>query len=346
MDADDVKDYIRSVDGALGVGDDRKLRVEGRTLTELFDQEFCDEEGVRNPLLRLPPQFLDAAAAGFRENHLPWLTRLLMGWGAYGRLLAYARKHDLIQGEFGRYMAQTKRHRDLIRDDKTQTEPNWFVDTIQRHVDHIENQIKGGRGPDSHWAFKAIFQKALVRLGRVVAFEHASNEALGGVDDLIAMLEDLDARMVLLVGAPLADSQFRIWDFVATNPGGGKIKVAKSTENRIFHLLSLWYYAQRKLVRDVADQAANDTSSTGPAGDKGPSADAILREFVKTSARTKWPNCDAFYKSLYEAFDSRGFHGKKPEEVNDRMRKRAVNEHFALVLKAGVPELDPHDPHS
>ena len=92
------------------------------------------------------------------------------------------------------------------------------------HIEAIE-QIKG-KDAAAQWAFKAIFQKALIRLGRLVAFESKGEDPnLGSIDDLLDVMTALfDA---ILTSAPLPEREIGIWTFIATNPGGSKIKVAK-----------------------------------------------------------------------------------------------------------------------
>ena len=320
-----VEDFIESLDDALGVPDasgDRKLRAGERTLQDVFASDYCDaDKEPVTPFLRLPSNFLDAAVKGFDHNHKPWLIKVLRDFAPYAQILAYAREHNLIEGEFGNYLAQTKRHQKLLREEKNAQDSEWYKSNIETHLEAIE-AIKG-KDDSTQWAYKAIFQKAVVRLARRIAFENGCTDAnLGTIDDLLAVLTALHDAGVLKVRAHLpGSSDFDIWNFIATNPGGSKIKVAKSTEDRILATLALWYYGNRK----VEVTKAVDPTKTF-------SAKELLAEFRRGG--TTWPESKDHAETLLRAFSVQGLYGTR--DITDKTKSRKVNEHLCSVFAAGI----------
>jgi hypothetical protein len=319
-----VEAFIESLDSALGTPDStgaRKLRAGSRTLQEVFLSDYCDADGEpETPFTRLPSTFVDAAIKGFDENHRGWLLKILQDFKPYSDILAYARKHNLIEGEFGNYWSQTKRHQALLKEDKRAANSEWFNENIQTHIEAIES-LKG-KDEGAQWAYKAVFQKAMVRLARRIAFDSINDANLGTIDDLLTFLSVLHDKGVLKVRARLPrNDAFDIWNFIATNLGGTKIKVAKSTEERILSILSLWYYANRRIEL---------SRETDP--EKTFSAKELLSE-LQHGAST-WPASDGHYATLLKAFDVQGLLGQR--EVSDRKKNKIIREHFANVLAAGI----------
>lgn len=327
MDREKVEKFISSLNDALGGADvtgERKLRFGGRTLNEVFREEYCDTDGeVQIPLTRLPPNFLDVAVKGFEANHKPWLLRLIRDFKPYADILRYARDRNLIEGVFGCFWAQTRRHQGLIKEAKRAEDTEWYKNQIQVHIDVIERMK--GKDADAQWAFKAIFQKAMVRLGRVIAFDYGDSDPnLGTIDDLLEFLTALYDRGVLKVAAPLQNSSFDIWTFIATNPGGSKIKVAKGTEDRILSILTLWYFGNRKIVID----RGMDPSKEFTARD-------LLSFFDLKGSQVAWPDCKSHFEVLYKGFNVQGLLGKAAE-LSEKTRRKRVLEHFNNVMAVGI----------
>lgn len=324
LDETSVQAYIGTLDDSLGLPDatgSRAIRVGSRSLKEVFASEYCDSDGnPLTPFTRLPSAFLDSAVLGFDTNHKTWLLKVLRDFKPYADILAYARQGDLIEGDFGNYWSQTKRHQALLKAEKQTLNPNWYGDNILSHISAIETMK--GKDDTAQWAFKAIFQKAFVRLARRIAFEYSTSVQLGTIEDLLAFMTQLHDAGTLKVRARLPhNSSFDIWNFVATNPGGAKIKVTKSTEERILCLLTLWYYANRKIKTTLA----TDPSATF-------SAKGLLSELQKGSS--SWPFSDVHHAALSKAFGVQGLLGAR--DVSDRVRKKKISEHFSQVLAAGI----------
>jgi hypothetical protein len=325
VDRANVDAFIESLDDSLGMPDStgsRKLRVGNRTLHDVFLEDYCDSDGEpETPFTRLPSTFVEVAIRGFEENHKPWLLKVLQEFKPYADILAYARQHNLIEGDFGNFWSQTKRHQALLKAEKQASNAEWFNEHMLKHIEAIES-LKG-KDETAQWAFKAIFQKAMVRLARRVAFENGGADPnLGTIDELLAFLTTLHDNGVLRVRARLPRNEvFDIWNFIATNLGGTKIKVAKATEDRILAILSLWYYAHRRI------EVAKVTDPT-----KSFSAKELLSELQRGAST--WPGSDEHCSTLIKAFDVQGLLGQR--DVSDRIRKKKIMEHFANVLAAGV----------
>ena len=181
---------------------------------------------------------------------------------------------------------------------------------------------------ESQWAFKAIFQKAIVRLGRLVEFEYKEqNKNLGNIDDVLKFMDLLYEEGILKIDANLPNYPFRLWTFIAINPGNDKIKVAKTVEDRIFYLLCLWYFGTRKIQIDIAN------------GNIVLSQRKLLQFFSAETNKTHWPNCSSAYQGLYKGFDTNAFYGKEHEKMTDKEKRDMVRDRFSAVLAAGLPEL-------
>jgi hypothetical protein len=181
---------------------------------------------------------------------------------------------------------------------------------------------------DNQWAFKVIFQKAAVRLGRMVEFEKAKDTNLGNIDDVLSFLDRLYDKGILKVDANLPDYPFRLWTFVATNPGNDKIKVAKAVEDRIFSLLCLWYFGSRKTEIDAVK------------GSQILSRRKLLIFFSADKNKAEWAGCTDCYNALYKGFNTVAFYGKDHEKMNSQQKEDMLRDRFSAVLISGLPELD------
>jgi hypothetical protein len=324
MEKDEVLDYIESISNSLD--EDGELRDGERSLKQVYLDEYLDTDGnpVR-PFTRLPTAFLEAAVNGFKKLHRPWILKVLRDFKPYRKLLEYARANNLIEGVFGQYHAQTSAHRKLIEDMQKGADENWLKREILDEIKAIE-AIKGPAvGVGADWSFKAIFQKSLVRLARLVEFEQQDDPVLGTVQDVIDLLDALYDKGILKIDRALPDHEYGLWAFIGTSPVGGKIKVAKTTEDRLLAILRLWYYANRKVAQD----AALDEPKTW-------TARKLLAFFDTATAVSTWPKCQDDVEMLHDAMDTAVLHGKDPSQVKERTRKNAVRERLAEVLKAGI----------
>jgi hypothetical protein len=321
MDVKRVKEFIRSINNTLGI-DGKEVEHEGRTLSKYYDEDCCDEEGEPNtPFARLPETYLLSAVEGFKVNFRPWLLRILLDFKPYSELLAYARTHNLIEGTFGSFQAQTKKHKAIILEQETTKDSNWNKNQILRFHNEI-NKLK-----ENQWAFKAIFQKALVRLGKLVCFQNRNDSNLGNIDDILGFLDRLYNSEVLRVDASLPDHSFRLWTFVALNPGNDKIKVATTVEDRIFSLLCLWYYGSRKIeLSTSSDQAVFSYRK-------------LLTSFSADKNTATWPDCKKYFDLLYKGFYTSAFFGRDSEQLTDKQKEELVRSRFTAVFAAGLPPL-------
>ncbi|HEX8697326.1 MAG TPA: hypothetical protein VF815_00685, partial [Myxococcaceae bacterium] len=342
MDGPAVRDYIKRVGAVLG-NDGALVDPETkRTLLDVYEKDYCDPEGdPQTPFMRLPSTYLEHAIQGFRKHHRSWIIRLLTEFAPYKQLLGYAREHNLIEGEFGKWHAQTKKHRELLKSEFNAKDANWYTREILSHMERIE-QLKGNKD-DADWSFKAIFQKALVRLARSVVFEGAGDAArLGTLDTLLAVFDSLHARGVLRVRAPLKGHSFGLWAFIGTNPGNQKIKVTASVEDNIFSLLRLWYYANRKVALDLATPDTSALSTVTPPAD----ARKLLAFFEMKKNIPQWPGADDCIDKLRKVlaspvlFKAENLQDGVESEVDQAKlkadRDEIVMRRLAAVLEAGL----------
>jgi hypothetical protein len=322
MEEKQVLKFIDSINSALGIND-REVQHEGRSLSQYYKEDYCDEDGEpQTPFSRLPENYLDSAIKGFKVNFRSWLLKLLLEFKPYSSLLKYARDLNLIEGTFGKFQAQTSKHKGIIREQENARDSEWHEREILKHQKMI-TEMK-----ENQWAFKAIFQKAMVRLGRMVEFDYKGQDKnLGNINDVLSFLDRLYDRGILKVDANLPEHPFRLWTFVAINPGNDKIKVARAVEDRIFSLLSLWYFGSRKVEID----AANDCPIL--------SQRKLLNFFSADVNKAQWSGCTDAYVKLYKGFDTAAFYGKEHEKMSIKSKEGKVRDRFAAVLATGLPDL-------
>ena len=318
MEKNQVMGFIKSVNSALGI-DNREVEYENRPLSRYYEEDCCDDDKEpHTPFSRLPDNYLESAVEGFKVNFRPWLLKLLLEFKPYKNLLSYAREKNLIEGIFGSFQAQTSKHKSIIREQETTRDSDWHTREILKPQDEIAKM------KDEQWAFKAIFQKAMVRLGKIVEFQY-KDESLGDINDLLAFLDRLYDEGVFKVYALLPDHPLRLWTFVALNPGNDKIKVAKTVEDKIFSLLCLWYFGSRKLQLDAANNIWHI------------SARKLLNFFSADKNTAQWPDCKKCFEILYRGFDTNAFYGKDVDQLSDKQKDELVRSRFAAVFEAGLP---------
>ena len=322
MEKKQIEGFIKSIDDALGING-QPVEYEGRSLFTYYQEDYCDEdEEPETPFSRLPQNYLSSAIKGFEVNFRPWLIKLLLDFKPYNNLLEYARDNDLIEGTFGKFQAQTSKHKGTIKEQENARDSDWHQTKIISHSKAI-NALK-----ENQWAFKVIFQKAIVRLGKLIEFKNTrTDESLGNINNVIDFLNRLYDRGILKVDVNLANYPYRLWTFVAINPGNDKIKVAKTVEDRIFYLLCLWYFGSRKVQIDAAN------------GYPMLSRRKLLNFFRADVNKVQWSNCTDAYKALYKGFDTNTFYGKDYEKMGEQKKEDMVRDRFSAVLVAGLPEI-------
>jgi hypothetical protein len=173
MNKSKALEFIRKASSQLGTGEQRRIEDRGIDLKEFYEKEFLDDEGDPTaPLTGIPPQFLPAAVNGFKEHFSEWILRILRDFKPYKDLIDYARKQNLIKGEFSQFLAQPKDHRLQLQNELASKHgERWNHLIFQQHIDQIE-KIKGLKDHlGEQWAFKTLFQKALIRLGKKLFFD-------------------------------------------------------------------------------------------------------------------------------------------------------------------------------
>ena len=228
----------------------------------------------------------------------------------------------MIEGTFGQYQAQTKRHKGIIKIKETAKDRTWYDREIGKPQKEIEKLKK------DQWAFKAIFQKGIVNLGRIIEFNFKGEDKnLGNINDFLNFLDELYDRNILNLKTKLDNSSYTLWTFIALNLSSQKIKVTTTVKDRIFSILLLWYFGNRKILLDKQQ------------GDLQLSRRKLLNHFKGSKNEVQWPGCKKAYECLYDAFHVNAFFGRDHEEISEKRKDEMVKEHFSKVLAAGIPEL-------
>lgn len=303
MNKSEVLGFIGTVSKLLGSGSPRKLVHQGESLEDYYKSAFFeegDDEPVA-PFSGIPSHYLPSAVEGFKLYFSPWLLSLLKKFKPYDELIAYARANGLISGEFGQYLSQPRSHQEILAKDLVHKHgEHWRKIVIDDHSAAIEKiKAVGDEVLGEQWAFKTIFQKAMVRLGRTLFVQVAEDERerFGTVEDYIEFLNTLYRANVLRVRAGLSGATHGLWTFVAVNYGNRKIKVSATSEARILGLLTLWYFGWRYAVMEkktiVIGLAAGESEVT---------LTEILKFFSTKGSQAKWPTANDQYRSLFELF--------------------------------------------
>jgi hypothetical protein len=313
MEERQIKTYIKEINETLGING-REVEYQGRTLTQYYEEDCCDEDGnPQTPFSRLPEYYLESAIKGFKHNFQPWLIKLLIDFKPYRKLLNYARENNLIEGTFGQYQAQTAKHKNMLKEQELAKDSDWFKREI------ITPQSDIARMKENQWAFKAIFQKAIVRLGKIVAFDHKGEDRnLGTINDVLSFLDNLYDKNILEVRRDIPELPASLWTFIALNPGNQKIKVNKAVEDRIFSILLLWYYGTRKLKQDKQQGKPQLTRRE------------LLKFFRGEVNKVQWAGCTDAYKALEKGFNIVTFYncyGKNKDEISNDKQEELVKTH-------------------
>ncbi len=341
MSKSDVLNFIGNVSQLLGTGTPRKLMNQDVSLEDYYRSQFFegdDDEPVA-PFSGIPSHYLPSAVDGFKNYFAPWLLALLKKFGPYAEIIAYARQHHLIEGEFGQYLSQPRSHQEQLGKDLAYIHgEHWRKIVIDDHSAAIE-KIKGvGAGVlGEQWAFKTIFQKAIVRLGRSIFVEVAEDERerFGTVDDYLEFLNSLYNAQVLRVHASLPGATHDLWTFIAVNYGNRKIKVSATSEARILGLLTLWYFGWR-----YANEQKKAISANGVKGEGLILPSEILKYLSTKGAQAKWPTVYDHVEALLTLFSGaanacviKGTAEPLPEDECKQIGKQRLEQVFAEGLK-------------
>lgn len=309
MDKKRVLGFIKAAKQVVGLpdaqsGELKLVSGEDQDLEEFYVQRFLDEDGEPTaPLSGIPPQFLASAVEGFTSRYAHWMLRILREFRPYAKLLDYARKNNLIEGQFSQYFAQPRDHRTQLDNElEAQHGENWKDLVIGQHERFIERKIKkisSSDGLGEEWAFKTIFQKAILRFAKnlFVSAPDDQREKLGSVDDYIEFLNNLFDFNLLRVLAPLPDESYLLWTFLSVNYGSNKIKVASTSERRIQAYVGLLYYSLR-LAKREGKSLVLETED----GDKTISAEQLEKHWRTKQAGTEWPSSYDYYEVIFKEF--------------------------------------------
>jgi len=305
MNKSDILSFIGTVSKLLGTGTPRSLSHAGVSLEEYYKSAFFeegDDEPVA-PFSGIPAHYLPSAVQGFKEYFSPWLLALLKKFEPYKLVIEYARKNNLINGEFGQYLSQPRSHQEILAKDLLNKHgEHWRKIVIDDHSAEIE-KIKsvGDDVLGEQWGFKTIFQKAMVRLGRTLFVQVADDERerIGTVEDYIEFLNTIYRADVLRIHSNLPGATHGLWTFVAVNYGNRKIKVSATSEARILSLLTLWYFGWRYALAEKKKIVV-----IGTADEKSILVSEILKFLSTKGSQTSWPTVNDQYKLLLDLFSN------------------------------------------
>jgi hypothetical protein len=260
MNAKEVRRYINNLETCLGeeINGRKSLVADNKNLIEVynsdyFDADVDDPDSPIRPFIGIPPAFLPSALAGFEKNFAPWMLAILRDFKPYKEILEYARRNNLIEGRFSQFLSQPESARvELMKTLEAERGDNWHEQIIGRHQREIQN-IKGTGDTilGEHWAFKTIFQKAILRLAkRFKLMTPDEIQRFGTVETLIKFLDNLCDRGMLRVLYTEKELRYHYWTFIAINYGNLRIRVSATTEKQIEEFLLIIYtgirYAQYK----------------------------------------------------------------------------------------------------
>lgn len=329
--------FIEKASRQLGRGPMRRLEDRGVDLKEYYEKEFLDEDQEPTaPLSGIPPQFLKAATEGFMEHFAGWMLRILRDFRPYADLITYARKNNLITGEFAQYRAQPKDHQFHLQKVLANLHGDRWKNLILDQHDSAIESIKGVRHSlGEQWAFKTIFQKSLMRLGKRLFFDPPEDERdrLGDIDDFLEFMNRLHEFDVFRVLAPLRDESYRLWTFISVNYGSEKIKAVSTSERRILGVLTIWYFAHRYA------KSVNRKLSFSMDDEEHISTVEVLRFFATKGAQSQWPSVYDHYQELFKEFqkNSHIISGKSEiTELSDQKQKQVAKQRMQAVFDAGL----------
>lgn len=340
MNKSDVLNFIKTATDMLGTGQPRRLLHKDVPLEEYYTSNYFDGDDGEPvaPFSGIPSHYLPSAVEGFKSHFSPWVLALLMRFRPYEQLIAYARTHELITGVFGQYQSQPKGHQAQLSTDLSFIYgEHWKKAMIDDHILEIE-KIKGvGDNSDlgEQWAFKTIFQKSVVRLGKVLFAKAGEDERekFGSVNDYLSFLNILYDNQLLRIHAPLPGEPHNLWTFIAVNYAGKKIKVSSTSEARINGLLCLWYFGWRySLLQSKKPDEERSHDDCKPSN--------ILKYFSTKGAQAVWPGVYDCHKALLDLFCGSAAVIEGSNDVLDEDRvKKVGKKRLEKVFDIGISAL-------
>lgn len=339
-DKSEVLKFIQKYEQTLGRGPSRRIEVEGVSLKDYYLSNYCDKVDnetfgdPHTPFSNIPPHFLPAAELGFDERYSHWILSLLTKLSPYAELLKYARNNRLITGEMAQYYAQPKSHRKTIETAfVAKYGEGWRQEVLTKHEDEIAN-LKRHDVFGERWAFKTLFQKAYVELGKEIFIDLGDDSnKYGSVDDFIWFFNRLEERNLLFVQSALPDASHSLWTSVSVNYGSKKIKVTNTSRKRMLGVLRLWYFGWRYLIssgRSLA-QVGNEEQS-----DSVTSA-WLLKHFSYRTNSLDWPKALEAIDEVKKGFASDAEALSGPTELeNSDARAKVADERLRKLFDFGL----------
>ncbi len=344
MDKGKAKRFIQEATNRVGITNpqtgQREIVADGIDLATYYEKKFLDPEtgDPTAPLSSIPPQFLPSAVKGFELHFSGWLLRLLREFKPYAELIAYAKKNNLIEGQFGRYLAQPLEHREQLKIElHAEHGDQWEDLIIYRHEREIERNIKGLKDADKgeQWAFKTLFQKGYLRLGRTLFLEvpNDQRQQYGSVDEFLDFMNQLHDFGILRVKSPLPGCRYDLWTFLAVNYGGGKIKVAATSERRIEAYLTLLYYSVR-YAKNSNRRLVETASSVDEIDIKEIAKYWEAKQTSQTWMSSK-DNFDCIFNEFMKSADIIAGVAD-PATLDEKKRREIARSRFAAILWRGL----------
>lgn len=308
IDKDAGLKFVKKVQDTLGSGTPRKLVVHEKSLDDHYQENYLDESGEAvAPINGIPLSYLSVAVDGFKDRFSSWLLQLLGEFKPYKSVIEYAVKNDLITGEFGKFLSQPKSHqKELEKELKSRHGDQWLTIVIKQHEDAIQ-KLKGIGRSDAeggeYWSFKAIFQKAFVKLGKTVFFDapDADRARFGTIGEFLEFFGSMHDRGALSVHAPISYGQHRheLWTFISVNPINRKIQVVNTAEKRILALLTISYYTSR-----LAFSMNKKIIHSGLESDTEIPVKLLIDKLSRSSATSMWPNSPQYIDDIRNLFNA------------------------------------------
>lgn len=339
-DKGEVLKFIQKYERTLGTGESRQLQIDGISLKDYYLSNYCDQidentyGDPHTPFSNIPPHYLPAAERGFEERYSPWILSLLMKFRPYEKVLKYARDNNLITGELAQYYAQPKSHRKTIETSfVAKYGENWRQDVLIKHEDSIANFKRHGELGE-HWAFKTLFQKAYIELGKEIFIDLGDErEKYGNVNDFLRFFNCLEDSGLLYVQSPLPDATHFLWTSVSVNYGSKKIKVSNTSRKRMLGVLRLWYFGWRYLLANkkvLVTKAVSDESGST-------TASALIKHFSYKLNAMEWPKALEAIEEVRKGFvsDAEALAPGADFESKDAKQKVA-NDRLLLIFEYGL----------
>lgn len=333
MNKNEVNKFIKKIQERLGSGKPRNLssHFENQTIDikTFYENNFLEEDEAKAPFTAIPPLFIPSAVKNFNTNFSSWLLRLLKEFKPYKDILIYARNNELITGIFAHFLSQPKKHQEHLEIELQATYgDNWRENILNKHIKKIEN-IKGLHDAKlgEQWAFKTIFQKAFVRLGRKLFFDVPQDRETSSIDidRFIKFMDTLYTHDILRVHAKIETEQHELWTFISVNYGNRKIKVTQTSETNILYVLTLWYYGWKYIEKEQwAFTEENIKKAYGC--------------FSKSSNQRIWPSAHDYCKNLKKIFlkNAHIISSQDEDALTEEAKERIAQERLIAVIITGL----------